>query len=296
MVAAAAPAATAETAGQVGLLAAHPAALSLSTPATLPDGLMALALPAETEPAALPVAHKWRYSASYTAGAFNPNINFSRAGIEHEYGYNPALGADSPALTEAAATEYRQNLRPGFSQRLALLATRHLAGHWSLSTGAEFTQATAKSASTAGFVGEQLYDLGPYSTGPRQTTNFQYRLASIPVELRYANSTKRGWSIYGRLGGVVSALLGVRSEVQGNPEATRTYSILSASGPYRRMLGSVRGGAGAQFRPGTGSWAFTLGPVAELGLMSLNAHPAQSYPAQSRPYSFGIEAGMEFGR
>ena len=297
IVAAVVPAATAETAaGQVGLLAAHPAALSLTAPAALPDGLTALALPAETEPATLPLAHKWRYSASYTAGAFNPNINFSRAGIEHEYGYNPALGADSPALTEAAATEYRQHLRPGLSQRLALLATRHLAGHWSLSTGAELTQATAKSASTAGFVGEQLYDLGQYSTGPMQTTNFRYRLASIPVELRYANSTKRGWSLYGRLGGVVSALLGVRSEVEGNPEATRTYSILSAGGPYRRMLGSVRGGAGAQFRPGTGSWAFTLGPVAELGLVSLNAHPAQSYLAQSRPYSFGIEAGMEFGR
>ena len=297
IVAAVAPAATAGTAaGQVGLLAAHPAALSLSTPAALPNGLTALALPAETEPAALPIAHKWRYSASYTASAFNPNINFSRAGIEHEYGYNPALGADSPALTEAAATEYRQNLRPGLSQRLALLATRHLVGHWSLSTGAEFTQATARSASTAGFVGEQLYDLGPYSTGPRQNTNFQYRLASIPVELRYANPAKRGLSLYGRLGGVVSALLGVRSEVEGNPEATRTYSILSAGGPYRRMLGSVRGGAGAQFRPATGSWAFTLGPVAELGLVSLNAHPAQPYPAQSRPYSFGLEAGVEFGR
>jgi hypothetical protein len=31
-------------------------------------------------------------------------------------------------------------------------------------------------------------------------------------------------------------------------------------------------------------------------LVPLNAHPAQSYLAQSRPYSFGIEAGVEFGR
>ena len=42
--------------------------------------------------------------------------------------------------------------------------------------------------------------------------------------------------------------------------------------------------------------ALTLGPVAELGLAPLNAHPAQSFLAQSRPYSFGVEAGVEFGR
>ena len=296
MVAAAAPATAGAAAGEVGLFATHPAALSLATPAPLPNSLATMALPADAAPVSAPAAHKWNYGASYTAGIFNPNINFSRAGIEHEYAYNPALGADSPALTEAAATEYRQNLRPGLSQRLALLATRHLAGHWLLRTGAEFTQATAKSASTAGFVGEQLYDLGQYTTGPVQTTNFRYRSASIPVELRYANATKHGWSLYGRLGGVVSALLGVRSEVTGNPEATRTYSFLSDTGPYRRLLASVRGGAGAQFSPTTGNWTFTLGPVAEMSLMSLNAHPAQSYLAQSHPYSFGIEAGMQFGR
>ena len=296
MVAAAAPATTGAAAGEMGLFAAHPAALNLATPAPLPNSLFTMVLPADAAPVLAPAAHKWNYGASYTAGIFNPNINFSRASIEHEYAYNPALGADSPALTEAAATEYRQNLRLGLSQRLALLATRHLAGHWLLRTGAEFTQATAKSASTAGFVGEQLYDLGQYTTGPVQTTNFRYRSASIPVELRYANAAKHGWSLYGRLGGVVSALLGVRSEVTGNLEATRTYSFLSDTGPYRRLLASVRGGAGAQFSPTTGNWTFTLGPVAEMSLISLNAHPAQSYLAQSHPYSFGIEAGMQFGR
>ena len=294
--AAVAPAATAGTAAEsVSLLAAHPTALSLTAPANLPDGLTALSLPADAEPAVAPLSHKWSYGASYTAGAFNPNINFSRTGLGSEYAYNPALGADSPTLTESAATQYRDNLRPGLSQRIALLATRHLGGHWSLSTGAEFTQATAKSASIPAFVGEQLLE-GQATAGPLQNTNFRYRMAGIPVELRYANATKRGWSLYGRLGGVVNALLGVRSEVEGNPEATRTYSFMSAGAPYRRILGSVRGGAGAQFRPGTGTWAFTLGPVVELGLVPLNAHPAQTILAQSRPYSFGVEAGVEFGR
>jgi len=282
--------------GQVGLLAPASTSLALTAPAALPNGLAALPLPAEAAPAVAATGRKWQYGASYTAGTFNPNINFSREGVGADYAYNPALGADSPALTEAAATEYRDNLRPGFSQRIALVAKRHLTGNWSLNTGAEFAQATAKSASTSAFVGEQLLDLGQFSTGAMRTTSFRYRTAGIPVSLSYSNAEKRGWSIYGRLGGVVSALLGVRSEVEGSPEATRTYSIASAGTPYRRVLGSIRGAAGAQYRSALGGWALALAPVAELGLVPLNAHPAQSYFAQSRPYTFGLEASVEFGR
>lgn len=283
--------------GAMGLLAAHPAALSLTSPVALPNGLTALTLPADAGPV-LPTAvpHRWKYSANYTAGIFNPNVNFSRAGISPDCDYNPALGPDSPAQTEAAATQYRQNLRPGLSQRLALQAARHLTGNWSLSTGVELSQASASSASASAFVGEQLLDLGQPSNGELRTTNFRYRMASLPLELRYANPVKRGWSLYGHLGGVVSALLGVRSDVEGNPEATRTYSIMSAGSPYRRLLSNLRGGAGMQFRPNTGHWTLGVGPVAEIGLVSLNAHPAQSYFAQSRAYGFGVEASLEFGR
>jgi hypothetical protein len=278
---------------QVGLLAARPTALSLAGPESLPNGLATLSLPKPTPAATL---GKWHYGFAYTVAAFNPNVNFSRKGIESDFDYNPALGPDSPELTEGAAAQYRENLRPGLSQRIALLATRHLKGHWSASTGLEFTQATAKSASTASFVGEQLYDLGLYTNGALRTTDFRYRMAGLPLEVSYSNPVKRGWSIYGRLGGVVSALLGVRSEVDGEPEATKTYSVATAGGPYRRVLGSLRGAMGAQFRPAAGNWALTLGPTAEMGLVPLNAHPAQSFLAQSRPYSFGMEAGVAFGR
>lgn len=289
---------TASLAGSepVSLLAARSAALALPDWAAVRPDLTTGPLPGDTESVGASAVHRWRYAVSYTAGTFNPNINFSRAGIEAPYAYNPALGANSPALTEAAAAQYRDNLRAGRSQSLGLRATRHLAGHWSLSTGVELTQATATSAASSSFVGEQVPDFGQSSAGKLNSTAFRYRLASIPVEVQYANPVKRGWSLYGRLGGVVSALLGVRSEVAGDPEATRTYSIVSSGTPYRRVLGSVRGGAGAQFRPGTSHWTLMLGPVAEIGLVSLNAHPAQDYLAQSRPYGFGVEAGVEFGR
>ena len=271
------------------------AGLQTASLAALPTGLPAPELPATNEPA-VASARRWNYGARYTAASFNPNINFSRTGTESEFGYNPALGSGSPALTEAAATEYRDNLRPGLSLRLAVLASRHLRGHWLLSTGVELSQATARSTSSAAFVGEQLLDVGQTDAGPMRATNFRYRLAGVPVEVRYANPLKRGLSFYGRLGGAVSALLGVRSEAEGYPEATRTYSLLSAGTPYRRVLTNVHGGAGAQFRPNSGNWTLTLGPVAEMGLFSLNAYPAQGYLAQSRPYSVGIEAGVEFGR
>ena len=293
--AAAAPTTSVLAVESAGALAARATSLALADAELLPTGLVSAPVP--TKAAAAIDAHRWHYSTSYMAGVFNPNINFSRTGIEpaNDYDHSAAFGANSPALTESAATEYRNNLRPGLSQRLAVLATRHLKGHWSLSTGIELSQATAKSASASAFVGEQLFDLGQ-SARPLQTTNFRYRLVSVPAELRYSNPVKRGWSLYGRLGGVVSALLGVRSEVTDNPEATRTYSIASAGTPYRRVLASVRGGAGAQFRAGTGKWALSAGPVVDLGLVSLNAHPAQSYLAQSHPYTIGVEAAIEFGR
>ena len=109
----------------VGLLAARTVALNaVETPAPVLPG----ALAAGPEPTELALGtHRWQYGASYTASAFNPNINFSRAGIEPEFGYNPVLG---PAeLSEQAATEYRQNLRAGLSQRLALTVARRLRGH-----------------------------------------------------------------------------------------------------------------------------------------------------------------------
>lgn len=289
---AAAPAVTLGT-EEAGPLASRTVALSaMEMPAPVLPGALATS-PSPTELAL--GTHRWQYGASYTASAFNPNINFSREGIEPEFGYNPVLGPTE--LSEKAATEYRQNLRAGLSQRLALTVARRLGGHWSVGTGVELTKANARSASTVAFVGEQLADGGQtVGSGQRRTTDFSYTLANLPLELRYSNPARRGWSFYGRLGGVVSALLGSRSEVAGRPEITQTYSFTSASTPYRRLTSSVRGAAGARFSLGAGRWALSMGPVAELGLVSLNAHPVQNYFAQSHPYSVGLEAAVEFGR
>ncbi|MFC7666983.1 hypothetical protein ACFQT0_05785 [Hymenobacter humi] len=154
-------ASTVAAAEPVSMLATSPASLAVSVPAALPNGLATLSLPENAETAVASEARKWHFGGSYAAGAFNPNINFSRVGIEPEHDYNPALGTDSPALTEAAAAQYRENLRPGLGQRIALQAKRHLTGHWSLTTGAEFSQSSAKSASASAFVGEQPAGPGP---------------------------------------------------------------------------------------------------------------------------------------
>ena len=90
-------------------------------------------------------------------------------------------------------------------------------------------------------------------------------------------------------------LLNVRSEVASNPEATRTYSFFSASTPYRRLTTLLRGSAGVRYRPANSTWGVSVGPTAEAGVQSMNAETDKSFLQQNRPYSFGLEAGFEFG-
>lgn len=261
----------------------------------LPAPLASQSLPPAPAPTAQ--ARRWRLGLSYAAGGFQSNVNFSRASDGLAYTYNPALGANSPALSEAAAAEYQAQQHPGLSQRLRLQLSRHLRGHWHLATGLEVAQQESYSATSYLFTGEQVPDLSqPPQGGARRATSARYRTAGLPLELRYANSAKTGFSLYVRAGVVVSALLASRTDVEGSPEATRTYGLMSASTPYRRVLGTVRSAVGVQFRPASHDYTLSLGPVAEGGLWSLNAHPAPGFFSESRPYSFGLEAGVEFGR
>jgi hypothetical protein len=285
------------------LLAGRLAALALAAPAGLPTALATKGLPlaAPTE------LQRWRYGAEYAITAFQPNIDFNRGSS----GYNSALGLNTVSLTRAAAAEYRANLRPGLGQRLTLRATRWLGGHWSLNTGLEVAQQHAYSATSAAFTGEQLADASYSYASPSPSSSaggnslsasrrlnessFRYRSAGIPIELQYDTQVKSGVSFYGRLGAIVSALLSVRSEVAGNPEATRSYSAFSASSPYRRFTALLRGSAGVRYRPAGRGWGLNVGPTAEAGVQSMNAETDRSFLQQQRPYSVGIEAGFEFG-
>ena len=275
----------------VNSLATHPASL---------DALGAAALPASLSPVEItmpPVesARRWQYGLSYAASVFQPNIDFTKAATS----YNSALGVNSASITRSAAVEYRNNLRAGLGQRLGGWASRRLgSSRWHLRTGLELAQNTASSASSVAFVGEQVADLS-YAQAMQahlQRTTYRYRSAGAAAEVRYANPLKTGFSLYGRVGALFSALLNARSEVEGNPEATRTYTLLSTESPYRHLTTSLRGGGGLQYRPVGHQWALSLGPVAEFGIWSLNADPSQGFWQQQRPYSFGLEAGLELGR
>jgi len=281
----------ATTNSDVQALATRPSSLALLA-ASLPASLSPVPVEIPAGPA---LARHWQYGLAYTASSFQPNIDFTKAAG----GYSASYGINSASITRTAAVEYRNNLRAGLGQRLSGWAARRLgASRWSLRTGLELAQNTATSASSVAFVGEQVADLSytQAGAGPPQRTSYRYRSASVPAELHYANPLKTGFSLYGRVGALVSALLNVRSDVDGSPEATRTYSLVSANSPYRRLTGSVRGGAGMQYRPAGHQWALNLGPVAELGILSLNSDPSQDFLHQQRPYSFGLEAGLELGR
>jgi hypothetical protein len=112
--------------------------------------------------------------------------------------------------------------------------------------------------------------------------------------VRYG-SNKAGLSLYAKVGAAVSLLVNSRSELEGSPEATRTYTTRSTDSPYRQVLTSVRGGAGVRYQPVTSTWSLAVGPTAEAYLTTLNANPSQRAVNQSRPYSLGIEASVEFG-
>lgn len=274
------------------LLATHQVLPALAPAEALPSNLTLK----EVAPLPATELRRWRFGVEYAASAFNPNIDFNRGSAT----YNMALGFNTVSATRSAAAEYRANLRAGLGQRLGLRATRWLSGHWSLSTGIELAQQDAQSATSSGFVGEQQADLTNSPTAvyvPRElrTSSYRYRSAGVPVELRYDNQAKAGLSFYGRVGAIVSALLSVRSEVASNPEATRTYSFFSASTPYRRLTTLLRGSAGVRYRPANSTWGVSVGPTAEAGVQSMNAETDKSFLQQNRPYSFGLEAGFEFG-
>ncbi len=271
------------------------ASLAALPPAGLPTNLAAVAVAAGPP---LELTRAWQYGGSYSVSAFRPNIDFAKAPETYN---NTAFGLNSPIITRSAAAEYRNNLHTGLGQRLSLWATRRLgASRWSLRTGLEFTQNTAASASSVAFVGEQVADLAyaqaVYVPARLQRTSYRYRSVSVPVEARYSNPAKTGFSFYGRLGAFVTALLNAHSEVEGNPEAARTYTPATVSSPYRHLSAGLRGGGGMQYRPAGHQWTFNLGPVAEMGILSLNADPSQDFLTQQRPYSFGLEAGVELGR
>lgn len=277
------------------LLSARLARL-LQPAAGLPASLTEVAVAAGPP---LELARRWQYGASYSASAYNPNIEWAKAPVVATS--NAVASYQPPAsFTRSVTAEYRDNLHAGLGQRLSLWASRRLGnGRWGLRTGVEMAQNTATSASSVAFVGEPVADFSYLQASyvPRlQRTTYRYRSVSVPAELHYANPLKTGFSFYGRIGAMVTALLSVRSEVEGTPEATRTYSPLAGSTPYRRVSAGLRGGAGVQYRPAGHQWALNFGPVAEMGILSLNADAGQDFWTQQRPYSFGLEAGMELGR
>ena len=279
-------------AGAAGLLATREAGVALPV-AALPASL-------DPVPVAMPpveLARHWQFGLGYAASAFQPNINFTKATAS----YGSFVTTNAVAIARPTTVEYRESLHQGLGQRLSLWATRRLgASRWGLRTGLELSQNTASSGGAA------IYDGGPVATlayrqalppqAQTQRTMYRYRAASVSAEARYTNPVKSGFSLYGRMGALLTTLFSAHSEVEGVPEATRTYTLLSTSSPYRHLTAGLRGGGGLQYRPAGHQWALNLGPVAEVGILSMSADSGQDFWHQPRPYSFGLEAGLELGR
>ena len=289
----------------LGLGFGRPDTLKAALPAgpSLPATALAAVAP---EPEPKPVAKLWRrlhIGGSYAVGSFNPNINFSHTDARTQA--DPVTNALRTYYQDEAENEYRRNLRAGLSQRVALTASYALGRHWTVASGLEAAEQRATSATTYGFLdGKQvgresaaIFSRPAAYAAPIQprTTSYRYRTAAVPVSVAYGSSNKPGLSIYAKVGAVVSVLLNSRSELDGSPEATRRYSLKSSESPYRPVFASVRGGAGIRYQPVLATWNVAVGPTAETYVTTLNANPTQRAMNQSRPYSFGVEAAVEFG-
>ncbi|WP_157530344.1 hypothetical protein [Hymenobacter norwichensis] len=291
-----------------GWLGARPDTLKASLLAVPQPGALAAAKD-ETQPP----AKQWRrlrLGATYAAASYNPNINFSHS--DGRVQADAVTNALRNYYQDDAETEYRRNLRAGLSQRVAVTAAYALNKHWTLVSGVEAAEQHATSATSYGFIdgrqvsrqvanlfdsrGNNAFTSGAAAVAPTATrkTSYRYRTMAVPVEIRYG-SAKPGTSLYAKVGAAVGLLLGTRSELEGSPEAARVYSLGSSDSPYRQLQTSVRGGAGVRYQPAAASWSLALGTTTEVGLTTLNANPSQRALNQSRPYSIGLEASVDFG-
>ncbi|GAA4014535.1 hypothetical protein GCM10022408_29690 [Hymenobacter fastidiosus] len=287
-----------------GLGYGRPALLPLTTMRSMLADLASATSQEEKKEEGVGRPRRWRLLGSYAASAYNPNIDFSPAGR------SPVVASRGFFLNSAstyamAAAEYRQHLRAGLGQRVALTASYTVNKHWTLQTGLEVAQQRASSRTSHGFLdGRQVVadvstpnvdpDLLPAPVAVAHPTYYRYRTAGLPVGVRYG-STKSGISVYAKAGAVVSMLLNSRSELEGTPEATRVYTMKSIASPYRPVQASGRVGAGVRFQPANATWSLAVGPTAEAGLTPLNADSGQGLQYRSRPYSVGMEASVEFG-
>ncbi|OWP64903.1 hypothetical protein CDA63_00665 [Hymenobacter amundsenii] len=282
-----------------------------------PDRLksVAVATPAIVQPAATTATEPkaagrlWKrlhMGGSYAVGAFNPNINFSRTDARTQT--DAVTTALQSYYQEDADKEYRRNLRSGLSQRVALTASYEMGRHWTAATGLEYAENRATSATTYGFLdGRQVgreapaifarsaaYAANSFAAPQAKTTSYRYRTAAVPVSVAYG-SHKAGLSLYAKAGAVLSVLLSSRSELEGSPEAARTYDIRSSESPYRNLFASGRLGGGVRYQPVLSTWNLTVGPSAEVFVTTLNANPTRRAVNQNRPYNLGVEATIEFG-
>ncbi|MCB2406978.1 hypothetical protein [Hymenobacter lucidus] len=256
-----------------------------------------------------PRPRKWRLMGSYAASAYNPNMAFASAAGATAAAPSVSNGFSASRNTtntyDLAAREYRQNLRPGFAQRVALTVSYVATKHWTISAGLQAAEQQATSQTSYSFLDGKLplqsaissADKNNSLTPPRpaqlRTAQYRYRTAGVPVSVRYGSS-RNGVSLYAKVGAAVNVLFNSQSELVGVPEATTTYSLSSVGSPYRKVQGSVNGGAGVRYKPASAQWSLAVGPTAEAGLSTLNANAAQS-SYQARPYAIGMEASVEFG-
>ncbi|TXK36517.1 hypothetical protein FVR03_17570 [Pontibacter qinzhouensis] len=231
----------------------------------------------------------------------------------------PTADAFSARNMESAREEYDDNTDAAFSYGMEVRAGFRLTKKLKLLSGLGFIQNSARTKTS--FIFRQFwfkpttrepYELvstifmpsltngfSPDSIAVEQTNpfyvNYQYRQITVPIGLQYEGKIgSRGWHWYAS--GALAANFLTESKITTTSDKVPDFSYNNNNGevsPFRKVQFSSNIGAGIG-KQITESVSVVVGPEFRSYLSSMLANPDQALAPQGKPYSIGVNLGVQY--
>lgn len=266
---------------------------------------------------------RWSLGMAYMPSFFDQNVGISgqRMGIaSSRMGLMPsdfsAVTASESRMDEARK-EFSENTEPGFSFSFEVKTGFKLANKLKLLAGLGFSQNSARSRSS--YVIEQFWDQPEsgerVSPGPTTiflpsistnfatdsinvaktdafTVNYRYRHLIVPVGLQYEGKLGKEWFWYTGGGVAANILMGTTIMASTADVKDVNYDVGDES-PFRKLQwsGNVSAGVGKRL---SNNMSVTVGPEFRGYFDTLLANPEQAQAPQGRPYTVGLNMGVNY--
>ncbi|MFT2007304.1 PorT family protein [Pontibacter sp. 13R65] len=231
----------------------------------------------------------------------------------------PTADAFSARNMESAREEYDENTDAAFSYGMEVRAGFRLTKKLKLLSGLGFIQNSARTKTS--FIFRQFwykpttrepYELvstifmpsltngfSPDSIAVEQTNpfyvNYQYRQITVPIGLQYEGEIgSKGWHWYAS--GALAANFLTESKISTTSDKIPDFSYNNNKGevsPFRKVQFSSNIGAGIG-KHITESVSVVVGPEFRSYLSSMLANPDQALAPQGKPYSIGVNLGVQY--